>query len=412
MISLRNNHIDQITDYTEKRISIYIESFAKTDFTRVNLSPKERILDFKQSKLVAISVLLALSSLQNWENAKHANSTAPKPKVTCYFIFGDSISDNGNNNNLKTLTNVNYPPYGVDSPGGPTGRFTNGRTLQNFIAFGILHYKPPFAQAMGKGKEMLNGVNYASGPAGILDETGKMQGARVPFNEQIQNHKIIISRITALMRNDSATKSHLSRCIYSVQIGSNGHINNYFKSTLYHSGRRYTLLEFSNVLVQQLSVQLKVIYTGARKFTVYGVGMIGCTPDALSVFRADGLPCVQKLNDGATPFNEKLKPLLNELNRNLTNADFTDLIPSGNPTGLVTNSSCCQTGAGDGELCLPSSKPCSNPRQYIFWNGVHPTEAWNEMVVKSAYDSEKPGEAHPFNIRKLAMQPCPQALRS
>ncbi|KAE8672079.1 hypothetical protein F3Y22_tig00111852pilonHSYRG00026 [Hibiscus syriacus] len=446
----------------------YIESFAKTDFTRVNLSPKERILDFKQSKLVAISVLLALSSLQNWENAKHANSTAPKPKVTCYFIFGDSISDNGNNNNLKTLTNVNYPPYGVDSPGGPTGRVppigctpnaislygTNGspcvdilnqaavlfneklqkliRELnKSLIQAKFTYLNPPGAPVdigeigtnfgHGDGVSTLFICNRLSNPIMIsvkmrtkLKGVGSYpakttsddsnHGARVPFNEQIQNHKIIISRITALMRNDSATKSHLSRCIYSVQIGSNGHINNYFKSTLYHSGRRYTLLEFSNVLVQQLSVQLK--------FTVYGVGMIGCTPDALSVFRADGLPCVQKLNDGATPFNEKLKPLLNELNRNLTNADFTDLIPSGNPTGLVTNSSCCQTGAGDGELCLPSSKPCSNPRQYIFWNGVHPTEAWNEMVVKSAYDSEKPGEAHPFNIRKLAMQPCPQALRS
>ncbi|KAE8660284.1 GDSL-like Lipase/Acylhydrolase superfamily protein, putative isoform 2 [Hibiscus syriacus] len=354
----------------------------------------------KPSELMAISVLLALLSLQNWANAT--------PQVPCYFIFGDSLSDSGNNNKLLTSAKVNYPPYGFDFPQGPTGRFTDGRTIHDFIVkrLGFKDYMPPFADS--EGKNILNGVNYASGAAGILDATGYHRGGRIPFNEQIKNHKIIISRITDLMRNDSATKLHLSRCIYSVQIGSNDYINNYFKSALYHSGRRYTTQEFANVLIEQFSVQLKTLYdTGARKFAVYGLGLIGCTPDALSVYRPDGMPCVQKLNDGATPFNERLKPLLDEFNRNLTDAKFTYLNPSGNPAGLVTNSSCCQTGGGDGELCHPNSKPCRNPRQYLFWDGAHPTEVWNEMIAKSAYDSEKPEEANPFNIRKLAMQVMP-----
>ena len=46
----------------------------------------------------------------------------------CYFIFGDSLSDNGNNNPLPTTAKANYPPYGIDFPLGPTGRATNGRT--------------------------------------------------------------------------------------------------------------------------------------------------------------------------------------------------------------------------------------------------------------------------------------------
>ena len=51
----------------------------------------------------------------------------------CYFIFGDSLSDNGNNNPLPTTTKANYPPYGIDFPRGPTGRFTNGRTVADIV---------------------------------------------------------------------------------------------------------------------------------------------------------------------------------------------------------------------------------------------------------------------------------------
>lgn len=50
-------------------------------------------------------------------------------QVPCFFIFGDSLVDNGNNNGILTLARANYRPYGIDFPQGPTGRFTNGRTF-------------------------------------------------------------------------------------------------------------------------------------------------------------------------------------------------------------------------------------------------------------------------------------------
>lgn len=56
-----------------------------------------------------------------------------EPQVPCYFIFGDSLSDDGNNNDLATTAKVDYSPYGIDFPKGPTGRFTNGRTMQDII---------------------------------------------------------------------------------------------------------------------------------------------------------------------------------------------------------------------------------------------------------------------------------------
>ena len=54
-------------------------------------------------------------------------------QVPCLFVFGDSLSDNGNNNNLPSTTKSNYKPYGIDFPTGPTGRFTNGQTSIDLI---------------------------------------------------------------------------------------------------------------------------------------------------------------------------------------------------------------------------------------------------------------------------------------
>ena len=55
------------------------------------------------------------------------------PQVPCYFIFGDSLVDNGNNNQLSSLARADYLPYGIDFSNGPTGRFSNGKTTVDVI---------------------------------------------------------------------------------------------------------------------------------------------------------------------------------------------------------------------------------------------------------------------------------------
>ncbi|KAK8946315.1 GDSL esterase/lipase [Platanthera guangdongensis] len=54
---------------------------------------------------------------------------AGKAQVPAMFVFGDSLVDPGNNNNLLTLARANFDPNGIDFPVGETGRFCNGGTL-------------------------------------------------------------------------------------------------------------------------------------------------------------------------------------------------------------------------------------------------------------------------------------------
>lgn len=75
---------------------------------------------------VVVSVLLMFMAIQ-------LSSAASSSLVT--FVFGDSLTEVGNNNYLQlSLAKANYPFYGIDFEGGKaTGRFTNGRTIGDII---------------------------------------------------------------------------------------------------------------------------------------------------------------------------------------------------------------------------------------------------------------------------------------
>lgn len=58
----------------------------------------------------------------------------PNVTIPAVIVFGDSIVDQGNNNNINTIAKCNFPPYGQDFNGGvPTGRFSNGKTPPDML---------------------------------------------------------------------------------------------------------------------------------------------------------------------------------------------------------------------------------------------------------------------------------------
>jgi len=63
---------------------------------------------------------------------------------------------------------------------------------------------------------------------------------------------------------------------------------------------------------------------------------------------------------------------------------------------LVSDAACCPLG------CNPDQKPCNNRSDYVFWDEVHPTEAWNLLNAISAYDSMiDPAFIYPMDIKHL-----------
>lgn len=63
------------------------------------------------------------------------NVTGAEAKPRAFFVFGDSLVDNGNNNYLATTARADAPPYGIDYPTHrPTGRFSNGFNIPDLIS--------------------------------------------------------------------------------------------------------------------------------------------------------------------------------------------------------------------------------------------------------------------------------------
>ena len=52
-------------------------------------------------------------------------------RPTKLFVFGDSYADTGNNNRDKA-SSWKFP-YGISFPGKPSGRYSNGRVLTDFL---------------------------------------------------------------------------------------------------------------------------------------------------------------------------------------------------------------------------------------------------------------------------------------
>ncbi|KVH96807.1 hypothetical protein Ccrd_001101 [Cynara cardunculus var. scolymus] len=238
-----------------------------------------------------------------------------EPQVPCYFLFGDSLVDSGNNNGFRTAAKANYPPYGIDFPQGVSGRFTNGRTYADIIGqfLGFPNFIPPYAT-------VTTGVNYgsASASAGIREESG----------------------------------SHL---------------------TLYK--------------------------LGARKIAVFGLAHIGCTPTVVTRFDTEGKPCIESVNDAVTRFNDGLKPLVDGLNRDNSEARFTFInftsileLQGGAP---LPNFPCCQVRE-DGQ-CIPNSIPCPIRASSIFFDGLHPM-----AIATRPYNALSPMDASPYDINHLA----------
>ncbi|PKA65346.1 GDSL esterase/lipase [Apostasia shenzhenica] len=335
------------------------------------------------------------------------------PQVPCYFIFGDSLVDNGNNNNIASLARANYPPYGIDFSAGATGRFCNGLTTVDVISqlLGFEDYIPPYART--RGQDLLGGANFASAAAGIRDETGQQLGARISFGGQIQNYVQAVQQIVEILGDEDSAADYLSKCIFSVGMGSNDYLNNYFMPTFYSTSSRYTPDEYATALTQQYSQQLRTLYNyGARKVAVIGVGQIGCSPNELARLSTDGVTCVGQFNSAIQLFNREVVQMVNDLN-SLDGAHFTyinaygifqNILANPGDYGLrVTNRGCCGVGRNNGQItCLPYQPPCPNRREFLFWDAFHPTEAANIIIGRRSYRAQSSSDASPMDISHLA----------
>ena len=77
--------------------------------------------------LLLVVAAAAASSSRTTRCHGYQYKASQGPLVTAVIVFGDSIVDPGNNNDLHTQIKANHPPYGKDFFNHEaTGRYSNG----------------------------------------------------------------------------------------------------------------------------------------------------------------------------------------------------------------------------------------------------------------------------------------------
>ncbi|KAL0438004.1 UNVERIFIED_CONTAM: GDSL esterase/lipase [Sesamum latifolium] len=275
------------------------------------------------------------------------------------FVFGSSLVDNGNNNFLpNSIAKVDYFPYGIDFPLGPSGRFTNGRNVIDILGqkLNLPTYIPPFNDPSTKGSKIVNGVNYASGGSGILDNTGR----RDQFESTIRNFEEVTLPELGMQLGERST-GILSQFLFVVGSGGNDYSLNYFLGN-----NNVSVEAFTANLTTTLSNQLKDLVVAIRPQM----------PGSNLIF-VNSYKIIRDI-------------IRFPISRGFRNA----------------SNSCCEvtkiSEGGTGILCKRGGTVCANRSEYVFFDGLHPTEAVNVVIATKAFASYLKAEVYPFNVKQLS----------
>ncbi|CAK9188341.1 unnamed protein product [Ilex paraguariensis] len=304
------------------------------------------------------------------------------------FVFGDSYADTGNW--PKGSATSWKEPYGITFPGEPSGRFSDGRVLTDYIA-SFAGIRPPLPYKLWKSgtKSPRHGMNFAHGGTGVFNTLvdGPNMTTQINFFQQLVEEKVY-------------TKSDLNSSVALVSLGGND-----YATYMALKGTSQGFPAFTKSVINQLATNLNSIHSlGVRKIGITAMEPLGCLPRfaALSSFQN----CSKAENSLAKFHNQMLEQSLQKLSNksneslflilDLYNAFMSVLKIQENHPGNTRFENplkpCC-VGATEGDFCGSVDKNgrkkysvCENPKLSFFWDVIHPSQqGWH--AVYSAFRS-------------------------
>ncbi|KAJ0007696.1 hypothetical protein Pint_30251 [Pistacia integerrima] len=300
----------------------------------------------------------------------HCHRMLPKKHVEL-FVFGDSLFDVGNNNYINTTTHyqANFGPYGESFFKYPTGRFSDGRLIPDFIVeYAGLPLVPTFLPPYED--KFIYGVKFASGGAGAL------------VIDLLQDHGEVVEAKTSMLQSD------------------------------------YSKKEFIGMVISNLTTIIKEIYKiGGRKFGFASLGALGCSPRMRALVNGSSGSCSETAtSELAKLHNIEFYKAMEELEKQLTGLKYSvhDFYDSGvevmnNPSRYGFKEAvmaCCGSGPYRGisscwgERGIEEYELCENPGEYLFFDSDHPSKRANKLIAELMW-SGTPNVTCPCNLKKL-----------
>ncbi|KAL9228486.1 hypothetical protein vseg_004063 [Gypsophila vaccaria] len=337
------------------------------------------------------------------------------------FLFGDAVFDSGNNNDINPSdAKANYSPYGVSYFPTPTGRFSDGRIIPDFLAiYANLSFIPPFLQ-LSKDGEFHDGVNFASAGSGALAQT--FQGEVISLDMQLDNYRKFTETLTVRLGNE-ATAQLFSKSVYLFSTGATDYAyllltNSTFLTT-------YSKSDIVDMVIANITSVVREVYeTGGRRFGFLNVPVLGCVPGH-KMLTTDG-DCLEEASSYADKHNEALLYSLQLLEKELPEFKYSVFdIDScvqkriNNPSQYgykETRAACCGSGRLRGEFScggkrgIEEYEVCDNRDEYVFWDAFHFTETANRQCADDMWSTTTTSPNNsmsygPYTIKDLFQLP-------
>ncbi|RAL49692.1 hypothetical protein DM860_001983 [Cuscuta australis] len=392
-------------------------------------------------KLVLIAIAYGLLLLAP---SGRSLGAGPQKRFGSIISFGDSLADTGNKISF-TSSQASRLPYGMNFPGGPTGRYSNGRLIVDFIAQSMgLQFLQPYPAK--EDSNFSGSVNFAVAGATALNSTPSYlsMGSQLEWFEKFLSSlcnnissphpymHLWPQSIEYILHTDNWVKDkraarnerldgHLDKRGCEVYIGNSlilmGEIGgNDYNGPFLDGQSKEDVEKLVPYVIKAISSAIeKLISQGAKTVVVPGNLPIGCSAAYLTKFqsrnKSDYDPktgCLSWLNNFAQQHNTQLQEELNRLCRlhadsrvkiiyadyfNAAMKFYTDPAKFGFEKATIA---CC---GGKGPYNYDASVPCGvkgstvcgDPSKYVSWDGIHLTEAAyrliaNEIIMEYLHD--------------------------
>ncbi|TXG54658.1 hypothetical protein EZV62_019914 [Acer yangbiense] len=332
------------------------------------------------------------------------DASTERCKFPALYNFGDSNSDTGGIS--AAITEV-PPPNGETFFGHPSGRFSDGRLIIDFIAENLkLRYLNAYLDSIGT--NFRQGANFATGGSSIRPPGYSPFHLAIQISQFVQfksrtmalYDKLTPNRKTPPFKSGLPRPKDFSRALYTFDIGQND-----LSYGFQHSSEEQVRASIPDILDQFSQAVQKLYKEGARFFWIHNTGPVGCLPYGFIYHQSqpnnlDQNRCVKSHNEVAQEFNKQLKDrIMSQLKVQLPQAAFTYVDVYAVKYALISNAKnqgfvdpmnfCCGSYYGYHIDCgkravvngTAYGNPCDHPSMHISWDGIHYTEAANFWVA-------------------------------
>ncbi|KAI3444458.1 hypothetical protein Pfo_001123 [Paulownia fortunei] len=333
--------------------------------------------------------------------------THAKCAFEAIFNFGDSNSDTGG-------FNAAFPsqpsPYGMTYFKRPTGRPSDGRLYIDFLAQALgLPFLSPYLQSIGS--DYRHGVNFATlASTALQPNTSLFVNGVSPFYltvqiNQLKQFKAKVEEFKSQGQTNLPQPDIFGKALYTIYIGQNDFTG--FAASAGAGGVK----QIEPQTVSQIVSAVKELYwLGGRTIMVLNLAPVGCYPAFLVQLPhgssdIDSSGCMMSYNNAVNEYNSLLKQALVQARQDLhdanviyvdTHSALLELFQHPTSHGMQHGTTaCCGYGGGsynfnqqvfcgaskviDGQNVAASA--CSDPQNYVSWDGIHLTEAANKIMA-------------------------------